>query len=275
MTKYGPLGLYAGLVLCVVYILCDSGSRTQAQSFAKLEGSLFHADIPEISKADTPLPRQETYLTHLPIYVDHVAGLGLPANANAFIGDISADPHSPLKILVAAPESKTSGSKPAAADKSARRHSKAAPGHPAIVGSSQTAATPVKSPAVPPDTFLTLDAKLSQNPMSFPVENRIKKGDIMIALEQLGKFEGYYLLKFSVANNEPDEFFISKVMMFTSAHPVSSNEFMPFSCRSGEVIYGIVRFTINDVANKRVGFALTESGGKERKYEIRSINFAF
>lgn len=277
MSRYGPLGLYASLLLCVVFILCDAGTSPHAQSFEKLEGSLFHANIPELSKADTPLPRQESYLNHLTVYVDHVAGLGLPANINAFIADISTDPGTRIKILQGASEVKASESKLGAPEKMARRHSKAA-GSQSILAANSLAPAPAAKPAaamLPRDSYLTLDAKLSQNPMSFPVDNRMKKGDIRLVLEQLGKFDGYYLLKFSVTNNEPDEFFISKVMISSNERPVSSNEFMPFSCRTGEVIYGIVRFSINDVAAKRVGFNLTESGGKERKYEIKSINYAF
>jgi hypothetical protein len=281
MNKYNPIGLYFVLGGVVAFVFADARVTMQPQSFEKLEGNLYHSDIPEMSKANAPLPRPESYLPHVTAYLENMTAIGIPENAKSFVVDISKDPKTSVKWGTTVESKQTiSALTPNRAVKHGRP-SKAviAAAPPATVPVHAVTAEVPLTPAAPVrphrDTFNDLDETLSNNLLSFPISRRIAHGDVSVQLEQLGKFDAYYLLKFSVANNEGDEFFLSKVVITTDKTIVPSKDAMPFSCQPGKVIYGIVKFPVSDVANRHVSFALTESGSGARKFEIRGIAFAF
>jgi preprotein translocase subunit SecD len=92
-------------------------------------------------------------------------------------------------------------------------------------------------------TFNNLDAALNGSDASFPLKNRFQKGGITFQLTLIGKWNGFYLLKYSLTNEEMREFFIASVQLATGGALVPSESFVPFSCLPHTSIMGTRRGT--------------------------------
>ena len=262
MNKVGLVSLIAVFSALTVFFLREAPSlRAQTQPYQPLEGTLFKGKIEALEKADVPLPSVPKSAPVLPVFVRDPRQVGLTADATEFVGKIvsETDARAALTPVVKRP-----------ARGRTRKHETT------VTAPDSKPATPMpESPSERLMTFGNLDAALNASDASFPLNNRFQKGGMTFQLTQIGKWNGFYLLKYSLTNEEEREFFISSVELATGGAGVPSESFVPFSCLPHSSIMGIIKFAIDGRANKPLSIALEESGGNYRKLEIKNVDYKF
>lgn len=263
MNKVGLVSLIAVFSALTVFFLREAPSlRAQAQPYQPLEGTLFKGKIEALEKADVPLPSVPKTAPALAVFVRDPRQVGLAANETEFVGKIvpEADARATLAPLVKRPVRGR-----------ARKQEAAVP-----ASDSKPVSPPMQEGASERlMTFGNLDAALNASDASFPLNSRFQKGGLTFQLTQIGKWNGFYLLKYSLTNEEEREFFISSVELATRGTEVPAESFVPFSCLPRSSIMGIVKFAIEGRANKPLSIALEESGGNYRKLEIKNVDYKF
>ena len=263
MNRVGLVALVFGFsALTAFFVRQAPPLRAQAQPYQPLEGTLFKGKIEALEKADVPLPSIPKNAPSISVFVRNPGQLGLDANAEEFVGKIV--PESGAKAELS-PVSK----KPI----HYRSHKPQTAVH-------AVESTPAPSPAqlsVPERmmTFSTMDAALNASDAAFPLKSRFQKGGVTLQLTQIGKWNGFYLLKYSLTNEEEREFFISSVQLTLRSAAIPSESFVPFSCLPHNSIMGIVKFPIDGTAGKSLSVDVEESGGRYTKLEIKDVDYKF
>lgn len=269
MNRRWTLGAGVAASAFALELLATPGSKVEAQVYEPLEGVLFSGRIAAIANADRPLPKAESFLSRIVVYVADPGALGLRSGTREIIAELSSDKRSSLSLV------KTMETPPAIVQRTIPKSVGVAPGVRSRVEISTTVAVAPVAKRENRETFSSVNALLEGSTLSFPLYGRVTRGGITVEVDRLAKREGAYLLRFSVANNSLEEFFMSKVLLYSKGVLVSSRPFVPFSCRPKEVVHGVLRFMVDESSGKRLSLVLSESGGQERRYEIKDLGFAF
>jgi hypothetical protein len=261
MGKYGLVSLILFFLGLTVFFLQEvSPLKAQVRPYQPLEGPLFKGRIEALEKADVPLPLVPKNIPALSVFVKDPRQVGLAVGAREFFAKIV--PESDAKVELA-PMLK----RPARSKARGQAEVKLVP-KPVVSPEQEVASERLM-------TFSNLDAALNASDASFPLKNRFQKGGITLQLMQIGKWNGFYLLKYSLMNEEEREFFISSVQLAMGGAEVPSESFVPFSCLPRSSIMGIAKFPMDGMASKPLSFVLEESGGKYLKLEIKDVDYKF
>ncbi len=136
------------------------------------------------------------------------------------------------------------------------------------------AAQPLATPPAPkPEAagaaaFGELDESLRQSPTTQTINLRVKKGGVIFRITHVGRASGRAAVRFAVANEESADFFLSIVNVAADGNPLPAEAAGPYACRSGEEIFGIVHFTPQSAAGKRLAVTLVQSGGERRRFQL-------
>jgi hypothetical protein len=263
MSRYGLVSLILFLAALTVFFVREVPSMgAQVLPYQPLEGTLFKGRIEALEKADTPLPSIPKNASVINVFVRDPQMFGLNANATEFLGKVVSEGDAKAEIgpIVKRP-ARFKNRKPEAA----------------VHASEPSPASPPAQKSVPERmmTFNNLDAALNGSDASFPLKNRFQKGGITFQLTLIGKWNGFYLLKYSLTNEETREFFIASVQLATGGDLVPAESFVPFSCLPQTSIMGIVKFPIDGMTNKVLSIVLEKNGGKYLKLEIKDVDFKF
>ena len=264
MNKFGLVSLVFVFSVLTAFFLWESPSlKAQTQPYQPLEGALFKGRIEALEKTDVPLPTVPKNIPTLLVFVKDPQRFGLATDAGEFLGKIVSHANAKAEL---GPILKRSMRFRAGSQKMAVHASEPKSVSPMPVQESANERLM---------TFGNLDAALNASDASFPLKNHFQHGGIAFQLTQIGKWNGFYLLKYSLTNEEGREFFISSVQLTTSGSVVPSESFVPFSCLPHSSIMGIAKFSIEGMANKPLSIVLEESGGKYLKLEIKNVDYKF
>ena len=236
--------------------------KAQVQPYQPLEGTLFKGRIEALEKADVPFPPIPKNTSALSEIVRDPRLVGLALDSTEVLGKVvpEVDAKAELAPMIKRPvRFKTRN-------------------HATDVHISELKLVSLPAQEGAPDhvmTFSNLDAALNASDQSFPLKNRFQKGGIAFQLTQIGKWNRFYLLKYSLANEEEREFFIASVQLATGGAGVPTESFVPFSCQPHSSIMGIAKFPIEGMANKTLSIRLEESGGKYLTLEIKNVDYKF
>jgi hypothetical protein len=171
-----------------------------------------------------------------------------------------------------------------AAKKKAKRPTKKTPAVAVAAAPSPTpAAAPVAISAVTapgpskptfPPTFVEIDDALRASSTVQTINIRIKKGGVTFRLTHVGRVDDRYVIRYAIANEEPDAFFLSIVNVSADGKPIHSETAGPYSCPTGQEVYGVVHFLPAAVAGKNVVVELVQSGGSHRRFSL-TADYAF
>lgn len=146
----------------------------------------------------------------------------------------------------------------------------------------ESACFPPRSPQKPDspvgasvDRYAYFNNILDASPSAYQLHKRLRSGGVTLRLLALDKWEDEFLLKYSLSNKEGKEFFNQSVSILINGEKESSLSYVPFSCREGEEIYGILRFQSDITSGNKVGIFLVESGGHQRNFKIDNIGYVF
>ena len=128
-------------------------------------------------------------------------------------------------------------------------------------------------PTFPP-TFSEIDDALRASSTAQAINFRVKKGGITFRLTQVDRIGERYVIRYAIANEEPDPFFMSIVNVAASGKPIQSETAGSYSCATGQEVYGVVHFKPATVAGKTVVVELVQSGGEHRRFSL-SADYAF
>jgi hypothetical protein len=128
-------------------------------------------------------------------------------------------------------------------------------------------------PTFPP-TFAEIDDALRASSTAQAINFRVKKGGITFRLTQVGRIGERYVIRYAIANEEPDPFFLSIVNVAASGKPIQAETAGTYSCATGQEVYGVVHFKPSAVAGKTVAVELVQSGGEHRRFSL-SADYAF
>lgn len=263
MSKWGLVSLILFFfALTAVFLREAPLLRAQMQSYQPLEGTLFKGRIEALERGNVRLPSIPKTVPTLAVFVKDPRQLGLAVDVTEFLGKVV--PEADAKAELGPRVKRPAHFKPRKPE--------------AVVQISEP--KPVAPPAQekPPEpimTFSNLDAALNASYSSFPLKSRFQKGGLSFQLAQIGKWNGFYLLKYSLTNEEEREFFIASVQLATGGAVVPSESFVPFSCLPRSSIMGIAKFPMDGIANKPLSIVLEESGGKYLKLEIKDVDYKF
>jgi hypothetical protein len=131
------------------------------------------------------------------------------------------------------------------------------------------AATPAPKPeAAGAAAFGELDEALRQSPTTQAVNLRVKKGGVVFRITHVGPVSGRAAVRFAIANEESTDFFLSIVNVAADGNPLPAEAAGPYACRAGEEIFGIVHFSPQSAAGKRLTITLVQSGGERRRFHL-------
>jgi hypothetical protein len=126
---------------------------------------------------------------------------------------------------------------------------------------------PAPKPTFPP-TFAEIDDALRASSTAQAINVREKKGGVTFRLTQVGRVENRYVIRYAIANEDPDTFFLSIVNVSADGTPIHSETAGPYSCPTGQEAYGVVHFLPAAVAGKKVVVELVQSGGDHRRFSL-------
>lgn len=118
-------------------------------------------------------------------------------------------------------------------------------------------------------SFRVLDQIISNSALAYPLNRRIRKGDISFQLRQICRWKNSYLVKFSIQNDAAQDFFISDLKAQSGKKKWGLEIFVPISCRPGEIIYGIAIVDQASVQPPDLKMVLRGEGAKQFSYEVR------
>jgi hypothetical protein len=144
---------------------------------------------------------------------------------------------------------------------------------PAVAAAPTPASVPlVTPPSVPkptfPPTFAEIDDALRASSTVQAINVRVKKGGVTFRLTQVGRVENRYVIRYAIANEDHDTFFLSIVNVSADGTPIHSETAGPYSCPTGQEVYGVVHFLPAAVAGKKVVVELVQSGGDHRRFSL-------
>lgn len=266
MSKFNTLFLlFFYAVTSAAFFGGGSETTIPTGSYQRLEGTLYAGRIEVLDKADVPIPTARPHLPIIPVYVMNLKALGLDNGTSEFIGQVVSESKAKARVVPGPMEQKSFGNRTVSSKE--------------IYGKISTAPPSPKrlqpSPQDTEDSFKTLDTILSGTGVAFPLAARFKVGDVAFQLHSLAKYEEHYLLKYSVTNEEDREFFISSLDVLAGNSRIETRFYMPFSCRSNEEVFGIAKFPVAAVSAKKVSLNLQESGGKNRRIQIKDVGYKF
>ena len=132
---------------------------------------------------------------------------------------------------------------------------------------------PAPKPTFPP-TFAEIDDALRASSTAQAINVREKKGGVTFRLTQVGRVENRYVIRYAIANEDPDTFFLSIVNVSADGTPIHSETAGPYSCPTGQEAYGVVHFLPAAVAGKKVVVELVQSGGDHRRFSL-TVDYPF
>jgi hypothetical protein len=135
------------------------------------------------------------------------------------------------------------------------------------------AAPPPPAPTLP-KTFTEIDEALRASSTTQAVNLRLKKAGIAFRLTHVGRVGDRYVLRYAIANEEPADFFLSIVNVAAGGKAIHSETAGPFSCPSGQEIFGVVHFAPSDAAGRAVSIELIQSGGDRRHFPL-TVSYTF
>ena len=144
----------------------------------------------------------------------------------------------------------------------------------AVVAVSTPAAAPVvaapPSPPKPtfPPTFAEIDDALHASSTVQAINVRVKKDGVSFRLTHVGRVDDHYVIRYAIANEETDAFFLSIVNISADGKPIHSETAGSYSCPTGQEVYGVVHFSPAVVAGKKVVVELVQSGGDHRRFSL-------
>jgi hypothetical protein len=139
---------------------------------------------------------------------------------------------------------------------------------------SSVVATPVPPKPTFPPTFAEIDDALRASSTVQTINVRVKKGGVTFRLTHVGRVNDRYVIRYAIANEEPDAFFLSIVNVSADGKPIHSETAGPYSCPTGQEVYGVVHFLPATVAGKNVVVELVQSGGSHRRFSL-TADYAF
>jgi hypothetical protein len=244
----------------------------------RLSGVIYSAD------ADTQAIRgAAASLPEIDIGLDPAARSALPTATGLVVHFVGID-ESTFTLTLArrfreTANPATGASKPASV--SARRKSRrpvkvaaveTAPIVAAVAVSTPAAAPIVAPPPTPkptfPPTFAEIDDALHASSTVQAVNVRIKKGGVSFRLTHVGLVDDRYVVRYAIANEEQDAFFLSIVNVSADGKPIHSETAGSYSCPPGQEVYGVVHFIPTAVAGKKVAIELVQSGGDHRRFPL-------
>jgi len=125
------------------------------------------------------------------------------------------------------------------------------------------------------DLYEYFDNILKFSPSAYQFSRRLTLGGITLRLLSLDQWQDEFLLKYSIANRESTEFFNQSSTILINGKKAPTLSYVPFSCRKGEKIFGILRFHAKRAQSQKVGILLVESGGRHRRFKIYDIGYLF
>jgi hypothetical protein len=131
-----------------------------------------------------------------------------------------------------------------------------------------TAAAPATPKPTFPPTFAEIDGALRASSTVQTINVRLKKGGVTFRLTQVGRVDDRYVIRYAIANEDTDTFFLSIVNVSADGAPIHSETAGPYSCPTGQEVYGVVHFLPSAVVGKSVVVELVQSGGDHRRFSL-------
>jgi len=257
MNKFQTLFWLLGLGMALLAFLKDrSPVLAETESSQPLEGTLFSGPIEEMEKAQSPVKN----LWQGTVSDLDIKELGLGPEITEIRLQVVPDSSAQYALLT---KEKARAKKPSGTRQGAR---KSPPTNPP-----SRAAIPVPLSEY---SFKFFDEILKKNEFSYAVNHRYSKGGVTFNVESLCQWNNLYVLKFSVLNEEPGEFFIARVNIQNGGGNVTANLYAPFSCRPQETIEGILTFPVQGMKNTQASSVLIEGGEHGRTYPVQ-LGYAF
>ena len=300
MPRVNPL-FTAVAVLGLVVLAGVCGPRQRAAASQQpITGVLYSVDTDSStsrtgnSSDDLPLPELRVGLDQsarekLPPGLDFIVHL-VPAGGSQLrltsIQEAAPAPRSGAAPIPAAPRDQEAHARTRHNDRKARGR-KDRPG-PALVAAAApvtatvmapplvAAATQPPAPAAPATpaptqakTFGELDDALRSSPTTQTLNLRLKLDDIAFRITHVGRVADREAIRYAIANSGNHDFFVSIVNVSTGGKAIHSETAGPYSCGSGQEVFGIVHFAAEIAAGKIITVELVQSGGEHRRFALK------
>lgn len=133
---------------------------------------------------------------------------------------------------------------------------------------------PVPTPPAAPTptqakTFGELDDALRSSPLTQTLNLRLRLDEISFRITHVGRVGNREAVRFAIANSGGGDFFVSIVNVSTGAKPIHSETAGPYSCASGQEVFGIAHFAAEIAAGKIIAVELVQSGGEHRRFALK------
>jgi hypothetical protein len=118
-------------------------------------------------------------------------------------------------------------------------------------------------------TFGELDDALRSSPLTQTLNLRLKLDDISFRITHVGRVGNREAVRFAIANAGNGDFFVSIINVAFGGKAIHSETAGPYSCGSGQEVFGIVHFASDIAAGKVITVELVQSGGEHHRFALK------
>ena len=296
MARVNPVFIAIAVILLIALAaLCGSCQRS-ATGQAPIKGVLYSVDADSaatragISSDDLPLPElragvDEATREKLPPGLDFIVHL-VPGGGTSLRLTSLQDATPAPKLGAAAIRRERGASEPHVRThhdgRIAAEHQKQ-PSPALIAASALTIAPPLAASATQPPTptapapptptqaktFSELDDALRSSPLTQTLNLRLKLDDVSFRITHVGRVGDREAVRFAIANAGSGDFFVSIVNVSSAGKAIHSETAGPYSCGSGQEVFGIVHFAADIAVGKVITVELVQSGGEHRRFALK------